>query len=101
MLTKLLKPSFNVLEGVIFCDIINQQGSYSITVVGVCYRSIALLTSCIPDLSSHELVLHLDAPSCKFNTNGGLGSCFKLVLCVTEEEVRLPYSGVADEDNFK
>ena len=62
MVSQLLQPSRDVLVGLVFADIIDEQSADSTSVVCGCDGSIPLLAGGIPDLCLDGLRVYLDRP---------------------------------------
>ena len=100
MISKLFQPPCNVVVGLMFADVVHEERSDGAAVVRGGDGSIALLTSCIPDLCFDGLGINLDGPCGELNPNGGLGVKIELVACETTQEIRFADTGVTNEDDW-
>ena len=69
MISKLLQPSFDIVEGNFLADIIYKQSSYSATIVSWCDCSISLLPRCVPYLRLDCLPFRLNTLGCELYSN--------------------------------
>mmetsp|Transcript_29935 Transcript_29935/g.63811 ORF Transcript_29935/g.63811 Transcript_29935/m.63811 type:complete len:305 (+) Transcript_29935:896-1810(+) len=101
MVPELLQPPANVVERGLLRDVVHQQGTHSTPVVCAGDRPVPLLASRVPNLSFDRLSVHLHAPGCELNPNGGLGLQHKLIARETTEKLRLSHRRVPDEDDLE
>jgi hypothetical protein len=87
VLLQLSEPPVDVQEGLMLGDVVDQQRPHCVPVVGIGNGSIALLSSCVPNLCSDRLLLHFETPSCELHSYSRLGLEFELVLGVPEKQV--------------
>ena len=87
MVSELLQPAVDVLVSLVLADIVNEEGTDGATVVGRSDRTVALLTSGIPDLCLDGLGVDLDRASSKLHTDGGLGVQVELVPSESTQQV--------------
>ena len=101
MFPELCEPPLDVLEGVVFRDVINKESSNCITIVGIGNGPISFLASSVPDLRSYVLIFYFDAPRGELHADRRLGIYLELVLRVSEQQVRLTHPRVADQHYFE
>ena len=61
--------------------------------------SVALLSSCVPDLGFYCLAIYLDAASGKLHPNGALTLQVEFIPRETGEQVTLPHSRISYQNN--
>ena len=99
MISKLLEPPRHVVVRLVLTDIVDEKRTHRATVVCRGDGPIALLSSGIPDLSLDCLCVNLDGSCGELNTDGRLGVKVELIPCETTQQVGLPDSGVANQDD--
>ena len=97
MVSQLLQPPGHVLVGLVFADIVDEQGADSASVVGRGDGAIPFLTCSVPNLCLDCLGIDLDRPGGKLNTDRGLGVEVELVAGETTEQVGLSDTRVTDQ----
>lgn len=60
MVPKLFQPPRDIVVGLVFADIVDEQGADGSTIVGGCDGSVSLLSRGIPDLCLDRFRVHLD-----------------------------------------
>lgn len=65
-----------------------------------CDGTVALLASCIPDLSLHCLAVHLDAACGKLHSDGAFTLQVELITGETGQQVTLSHTRVTDKNNW-
>lgn len=73
MIPQLLQPSGDVFIGLVFADIVDEQGPDGSAIVGRGDGAVAFLSSSIPDLRLDSFRIDLNRPGGELDTNGGLG----------------------------
>lgn len=99
MIPQLLQPPRNVLVGLVFADIVDQERTYRSSVIGGCDGSISLLPSGIPNLCLDRLRIYLDGSGRKLYTDGGLRVEVELIAGESTQEVGLSNTRVSDQDH--
>lgn len=79
VVSELLKPSCDVLVGLVLADVVYKKGTDGATVVCGGDGAIALLASRVPDLCLDRLGINLDRPGSKLDADGRLGVQVELV----------------------
>lgn len=68
----LLRPkALDILEGVLICDIVDDNDAICTLIIGWRDSTESLLPCCVPNLELYVLVLHLHCLEPKINTDGG------------------------------
>lgn len=92
-----LKPSCDILVGLVLADIVYEQGADGSSVVGGCDGTISFLPRSIPDLRLDCLRIYLDRPGCEFYTDGGLGVKVELIARESTQQVGFTDARVSDQ----
>lgn len=99
MVPQLLKPSGNVLVGLVFANVVDQQSSNGASVVCGSDGTVSLLASSIPNLCFDRLRIYLDRPSSELYTNRRLRVQVELVPRESTQQVGFTNTRVSDQDN--
>ena len=81
----LLEPLADRFERLPLCDVVNEEHSDGLSVVGVSDRPVPLLASCIPDLSPDHHVSNRDIVRGELNTNRRRSLLLKLIARISEQ----------------
>ena len=100
MISQLLQPSRDVLVGLVFADIIDEQSANSTSIISGCDSSISLLPCGIPDLCLDCLCVYLDRPGRELYTDCGLGVEIEFVACESAQQVGFSDTRVSDQDHW-
>lgn len=72
MISQFLQPPIDILVGLMFADVVDEESADRATVVGRGNRPVTFLTSSIPNLSLDRLGIDLDGAGCEFDTDSRL-----------------------------
>lgn len=101
MLNKSISPSSQVFEALLICDIVDQCTTVSTPVEGIPKWLEFFLSSGIPYLQSHNLVINGNFLLGKISTNGWLGMGIHFLIYILLEEGCLSYTTVAQNNYFQ
>jgi hypothetical protein len=101
MVAELFQPACDVLVGLVFRDVVNEEGADCATVVSTGDGAVALLAGGIPDLSLDGLVVDLDAASGEFDADSRLAVQVEFVAGETREKVRFTDAGVSNKHHLE
>lgn len=73
VVSELLKPSCDVLVGLVLADVVYEQGTDGTTIICGGDGAVTLLTGSIPNLCLDRLGIDLDGSGGKLNTDSRLG----------------------------
>lgn len=100
VVTQLLQPPVDILVGLMFADVVHEQGADRTSVVSGRDGPVPFLTSSIPDLSLDCLGIHLDGPGSELDSDGGLGVQVELVPGETTQQVGFTNAGVTNQHHY-
>jgi hypothetical protein len=80
--------------------IVDEEGSYSSSIVGGSYGSVSSLTSDIPDLCLDGFCANLNRSWCKIYANRRSGVKTELVLVESTEQIGFANAGVTNENDL-
>jgi len=97
VVSELLKPSCDILVGLVLANVIYEEGTDSSTIIGRGDGAIPLLAGGIPDLGLDCLGVDLDGPSGELNADGRLRVQVELVSGESTQQVGFSDAGVSDQ----
>lgn len=100
VIPQLLQPPVDILVGLMFANIVNEESADRATVVGRGNRPVTFLTSSIPNLSLDRLGIDLDGAGCEFDTDSRLGVQVELVTGETAQQVGLSDTRISDQHHY-
>jgi hypothetical protein len=83
----------------VLANIVNEESTYSATVVGGGDSAVAFLSRCVPDLRLDGFGVDLDAARGELDTDCRLAVEVELIAGESREQVRFSYAGVSDQDD--
>lgn len=89
MVSHLLQPLADGLEGFASRDVVNEEHADCLAVVGIRDGSVALLAGRVPNLRPNQHVLNRHVVRCELHANRRVRVALKLVFGVSEEKLGL------------
>ena len=97
MVPHFIEPLIEIVEGRSARDVIDQQHTDCLSVVGVRNCPVSLLPRRVPYLRADEGILYLHRLGSELHANGHRGLALKLVFGVSEQQLRFADLGVANQ----
>ncbi len=66
---ELVEPFLNALKRLLLCDVVDEQGTNSSSIISTCDSSVPLLPCSVPDLSFDDFAITLNTLRSKLHTN--------------------------------
>lgn len=101
MISKLFQPSRDIVVGLVFADVVDEQSTNSASVVGRCDGTVSFLTGSIPYLSLDCFGVNLDGSGREFDADGGFRIEIEFVARETAEKIGLSNARVSDQDHLE
>lgn len=97
---ELLQPPRDVLVGLVFADVVDEEGPDGATVVGRGDGTVPFLAGRVPDLCLDGLGVDLDRPCGELDADGRLGVEVELIARESAEQVGLSDAGISNQHNL-
>lgn len=99
VVAQLLEPPRDILVGLVFADVVDEQRADGATVVRRGDGAVPLLAGGIPDLRLNGLGVDLDRTGSELDADGRLGIEIELVARESAQQVGLSDARVSDQDD--